>query len=1077
MNRVLIKDSLKEIKNTYKRFISILLMAFLGVGFFAGLKAASPDMVDTIDYYYDSQNVYDIQVVSTLGLTEDDIKAIAEIENVEKVIGNYETDGKIEIENKELVAKFITLEELNQPILKEGNLPQSENECLVEESFLSANNKKIGDTIQVEIEDSTQDDGEKINYLKQKELKIVGIVQSPLYISNDRGTSKLGAGKVNYYIYIPKLNINATDIYTNIYIKVKDAENYTTSTEEYEEYIEEVKDNIEEIKQQREEARHNQLVGIAEEKVNDAEKELNTKKEDGEEEIENAEKEIESSKKKINSAESEISSNEKKADSELKKAESAIAKEEKKLEENEKTLEEKETEANKQFEELESKKKGLQENLEEVNEGIQQLEEQYTNIIKLLEDEDLEEEQKQSYEEQKVVLEEELKELKSNKESIEAGIEEIETGIKTGKEELESAKKQLEEGKTTLSQEKAKLKETKQQTYNEIEQAKKELEEAKEELKSGEEELSKSKKEFEEKIEDAEKELQEAKDKILEIENPTWYILDRNANAGYVSFIQDTESIASIAKVFPVVFFIVAALISLTSMTRMVEEQRMQIGTLKALGYNKWQIMSKYIIYAGLACIIGSILGMCVGFVLLPKIIWMLYGMMYELIDIIISFNVKYALIGLILICICIIGATIYTALKELINTPSVLMRPKTPKMGNRVLLEKIPFIWKRLNFSHKVTVRNLFRYKKRFYMTIIGILGCTALILTGFGVKDSVLKIIPNQFENVFTYDMQINLKDTLESKEKEKFAEELQQKEQIEKVAKVYMTSGTAIKEENSEDVQIIVPEDETTLEGMINIKDLEKKEKIKLTDNEICLTDKAAQLLEVEAGDTIIIKDSDDKEIEIKISNIVENYVQHYIFMNKQTYENIYEEKYNTNVLLTKNIELTEEQQDELLTELMSQKEVSSVTNIETIMKTLKDMMSLLNYVVVILIISAGLLAFVVLYNLANVNISERIRELATIKVLGFYDKEVYEYVTRETVILTIIGILLGLVGGYFLNYYLIGTCEINMLRFSKIVEPISYVYATVITIVFSVIVNVVTYFSLKKINMIESLKSVE
>ena len=489
--------------------------------------------------------------------------------------------------------------------------------------------------------------------------------------------------------------------------------------------------------------------------------------------------------------------------------------------------------------------------------------------------------------------------------------------------------------------------------------------------------------------------------------------------------------------------------------------------------------MSKYVLYAGLACIIGSILGMSVGFVLLPKVIWMMYCLMYEMTDqISISFNLKYGGIGLILISICIVGATIYTALKELVNTPASLMRPKAPKKGNRVILEKIPFIWKRLNFIQKVTVRNIFRYKKRFFMTIIGILGCTALILTGFGIKDSVLKIIPSQFESVFQYDMQINLKESLEETQKDEFISKLEQKQEIQKAIQVYMTSATAENGDNSEDVQIIVPEDKNTLDGIINLRDInQKKQKVELKENEVCISDKLAQLLGVQEGDTITISDSDENEIQIKISNIVENYVSHYIYMTKETYEAFYNEEFKTNVVLIKNIELDEEQQNDLASELMTMTEVSGITNIESTAKTIEDMMSLLNYVVIVLIVAAGLLAFVVLYNLANVNISERIRELATIKVLGFYDREVYDYVTRETIILTIIGIVLGLIGGYFLNYYIMGTCEINMLRFDKIINWTSYVYATALTIIFSVIVNIATYFSLKKIDMIESLKSVE
>lgn len=1077
MKKALLKDSVKEIKNTYKRFISILLMAFLGVGFFAGIRATSPDMIDTIDKYYDDQNVYDIQILSTLGLTNEDLKEISNVENVEKVQGSYETDGKVEIDNKEIVTKVITLSELNVPILLEGNLPQNQNECVVEKNFLVVNNKKIGDTIQVEIEDTINENAEKVPYLKDKKMKIVGTVQSPLYISRDRGTSKLGAGKVNYYLYIPKENINANDIYTSVYIQVKDAKKYETSSDEYEDYIEETINKIEEIKDEREQARHDELVNKAQSKVVDAENELNKQKAEAQQKINDAEKKIEDGKNQIQKAEAEINKNKQKADSEFANAQTEINKAKAQIAASEQELTKKEQEANKKFEELEKQKQELQTNLTQVNSGLQQVQTQYNSIVELLKDTTLSESQKQMYETQKIALEEQIQNLTQNKQTIEAGITQIDNGIASGKQEITNGKNQIQTAKTELAKKENQFKQTKKTTYAKIETAKAEVEKSKQELANGEEELNKNRQEFEQKIADAEKKLTDAKEKILDIEHPTWYILDRNANIGYVGFIQDTKNIENIGKVFPIVFFLVATLISLTSMTRMVEEHRLQLGTLKALGYNKLQITSKYVIYASLACIIGSVFGMCVGFIILPKIIWMMYGMMYQISDISISFNVKYGLIGLGLISLCIIGATVYTVLKELVNTPANLMRPKAPKMGNRVFLEKIPFIWKRLNFSQKVTVRNLFRYKKRFYMTIIGITGCTALILTGFGLKDSIKMIAPNQYQNVFQYDMQINLKDSLEDAQKQEYISNLEKRDEIQKTAQIYMTSGTVINGENLEDVQIIVLDDESKLDDLINIKEVKKKEKINLKENEICLSDKAAQLLQVKEGDTIKLKDSDENEVQIKISNIVENYVSHYVYMSKQTYENIYNKKYSTNVVLTKNADLSTEKQDDLAKELMAQKEVASVSNITSMIGKVDDMMKLLNYVVIVLIVSAGLLAFVVLYNLSNVNISERIRELATIKVLGFYDKEVYEYVTRETVILTIIGIVLGLIGGYFLNSFILGTCEINSLRFAKIINPISYVYATLITVVFTVIVNIATYFALKKIDMIENLKSVE
>ena len=1014
MKSALLKDSIKEIKNTYKRFLSILVMAFLGVGFFAGMRAASPDMVDTIDQYYKESQVYDIKILSTLGLTNDDIDAISEIDEIENTVGTYETEGKIEIDNKEIITKIMSVEKLNKPILLQGNLPKTQNECVVEDSFLTSNHKSIGDTIEVEAEKTKNDEGEEVEYLNKNILKIVGTVKSPLYISRDRGTSSLGSGKIDYYIYVPKENIKANEIYTNIYIKLKNSENYTTSSEKYEEYIAEVKEKIEAIKEEREKARHDKLVDIATRKVKEAEEKLNENKQNAQQQIEEAKQEIENGKNKIEKAEVKLNSSKKEADTKFKSAYNQIQMAKESIFQNETQLNQKEQGAGQQITELEIKKQELQTQFDTIENNLTQLETQYNQI----------KDNTNISEEQKQMLENKIQMLKQSKQTIKAGIEQINNGITTGKQEIENAKTQLQNAKNELTKKEKQYEATKTATYSSLENAKIEIEKSKAELEKGEKELEEKQEEFKDKIADAELKLIDSREKIANIENPTWYVLDRYSNTGYNSFIQDTESIENISKVFPIVFFMVALLISLTSMTRMVEEQRTQIGTLKALGYNKLQIASKYVIYAGLACVIGGVLGMSVGFVLLPQIIWTMYQMMYQMTDNIhISFNIIIGGMGLLLICVCIIGATIYAVLKELVQTPSTLMRPKAPKMGKRVLLEKIPFIWKRLSFSQKVTVRNIFRYKKRFLMTIIGILGCTALIVVGFGVRDSIRCIMPNQFEKVFNYDMQIGLKNGLEDEQKQKYIISLQEKTELEKVVETYMTSNIAKNQENEEDVQIIVPKEPKDLDEVINLTDVKTGEKVQLEENAICLTDKVAELLNVKQGDTITLKDSKDKERQVKISNIVENYVYHYVYMSRITYENLYGENYNTNMLFTKNNNLSKEQETNLATEIMNQSEVASISRNSSIMNLLDDTMKSLNYVVIILIVSAGLLAFVVLYNLSNVNISERIRELATIKVLGFYDKEVYSYVTRETVILTAIGIVLGLISGYFLNYFII------------------------------------------------------
>ena len=1070
VKKALLKDTFKEIKKSYKRFISILLMALLGVGFFAGLRASSPDMVDSIDTYYKNQNVYDIEVMSTLGLTDSDLEALANIENVENVYGTYSRDGLIKTNEKEIVSKILCVDDANTPVLVEGNMPENIDECVVEKSFLEETGKKIGDGIEIEPEET---DGEETAYLKNKTLKIVGVVESPLYISRERGSTKLGTGVINYYIYVNRENVNS-EVYTEIYITLENGDKYQTGSHKYEDYVEETKNKIEEIKEERENARYQELIDKANAEIAKAEEEFNTEKQNGETQLQDAENKINEGKAQIESGEAEINSNERTANQQFQSAEAKIESAKTEVAKNALRFNNEKIEAEKGFAEAENQKAGLQSTLDNIN-----------NAIKIT-DNSIAEKQAQletaETEEEIATINQEIAKLQAtrqvyetNKQSVEAGMTEIDNQIASGRQELQNAEAQIDSARKQIQSQEVSLQQTKNKTYTQIANARKELEASKQEIVDAEAELETSRAEFNTKIQEAEGKLIDAREKVSEIEKAEWYILDRQQNAGYSSYIQDTESIENLSIVFPIVFFAIAALVSLTSMTRMVEEERQEIGTLKALGYNKFHIMLKYIIYSSLACIIGGVIGMNIGFQLLPRIIWDMYEMMYTLPEFIVSFNHQYSSMGLGLIYVCIVGATLYTILKEVKETPATLLRPKAPKYGKRVLLERVGFIWKRLKFSHKVTVRNIFRYKKRFLMTIIGIMGCTSLILAGFGIKDSISSILPNQYEDICHYDMLVSLKTALTEDQRNSYIENLKQKEDIQEVVETYMESGTAGKDENSETVQIVVPSDNQEIDKVITLRDVKTEEPFTLSEEGIIITDKLAELIDAKVGDTITVTTADDVEKEIKVVGITENYISHYVYMSKALYQQVFGETYHTNVLLVQDNNLNEEQEETIMQEMVAQNEVLSVTLTTTTMKTLDDTMSSLNYVVIILIVSAGLLAFVVLYNLSN--IGERIRELATIKVLGFYDREVYDYVTRETIILTIIGILLGLVVGYFLNFYILGTCEINILRFEKVIHPISYLYATAITLVFSIIVNIVTYFALKKIDMIGSLKSVE
>lgn len=1098
MKRALMKDTFKEITHTFKRFVSILLIVLLGVGFFAGIKATSPDMKKTIDRYFDVQDVMDIQVLSTLGLTQKDIDELEKIEGVEQVEGSYSTDAIVNIGEKEVVVKLMGLhEEINQVTVVEGRLPENNQECVVETRFLAGTEHKIGDTITIEAEDIQNDDGENQALLKQKEVTIVGTVRSPLYISSDRGTTKLGSGKINYYMYIPLDNFD-TDIRTVAYVTVQRAKDLKTYNQNYEDMVQDVKDRIDSISEERKQERYKEIYDEANTKIEDAQKELDEQKEKAEKEIADAKAKIEDAKKELETGKAELASQKASTQTQLAKAKQQLDEAETELSEKEKLFE---TEKKKAEEEIKTAKQQLEDlknvqtqyttattTLMTLETNLQNLQEQVAML-----DPETQQEQIMAINAQITQIQAQISTLETNIQAIETElanqgiqiaelsqtINTIQTQITSAEKELANNEQQLKQARTNLNQQKSSYEANKKSADTQFTSAQAELDRAEREIGENERKLQEEQKKADETIQEAQEQLEDAKIELAEIKKPDWYILDRNQNVGYVSYLQETDRIANIAKVFPVVFFVVAALISLTSMTRMVEEQRVQIGTLKALGYTKRQIASKYIIYAALATILGGFIGMAIGFYLIPKIICGMYGMMYTLPEAVLEFNTRYAITGMLVAVICTVGATIFSCTKALKNTPANLMRPKAPKPGKRVFLEKIPFIWKHFNFTQKVTARNLFRYKKRFLMTIIGVAGCTALIVAGFGLRDAVGDMIPSQYGEIFKYNLEITLKDNLKQKQIQEADEKVSKQEEITNSIKVNMQSVEIVKNDNNQSIQLIVPEEVEHLQDFISLRDRTKRDYTYTLDTEgVIVTEKIARLLDIENGETITIRNTDDVEIQAKVVGITENYLYHYIYMSPELYEELYQEEMKPNTILAITNNLTEEQEDSLGKSILADKDnISSVLFTSMTTDIFAEVMENMTLVVWILIIAAGLLALVVLYNLSNTNISERIRELATIKVLGFYDKEVYNYVNKETIILTIIGILLGLIGGNFLTTFIIKTCELDVLMFNPEIKTASYLYGIAITAVFATAVNISTYFALKKIDMIESLKSVE
>ena len=1067
-HNILFKYSIKEIFVNRKRFISIMLMALLGVGFFAGLVASGPDMRDSLDKFLDDTNTYDINIVSTLGLTNEDVDEIKKIKNTENVHGIYSKDISFKTDDKEFIFKAIEYsEKINTPILLDGKLPENNNECVVEQDFLIDSGFKIGDNIKIDEDDE----------LKANSFKIVGSVKSPIYVSMERGTTSLGDGTIDYYLYLNK-DVFDMDYYPNIYLNVNSAKIEKITTNKYNELVENVYKDIENIKEERETQRYNNIKEEASEKLQESIDEYEKGKKEGEEELKKAKDKIEDSEKEIKNAENKLETGKTKAKKEISNAKTEISSSENKLKKSEKEYEEGLEKYSKGIKEYNSNKSKLESSLDVLNDNLKKLKdlkEEIEKQIALIEDEikngNLENEDKLVLlKNQLSDLNSNIKEIESNKNKINNELSSAEKELNKTKKALDSAKKEIDNGYKELEKGKKELSSRESSLNNQFAKAEKEIEDGKKEIEDAKETLEKEEKKFNEEIKDAEKEIEDAKEDIEGIKEGKWYIFDREDDTGFSSFIDSINSMNNIATLFPIIFYLVAILISSTSMSRMVEEERGDIGTLKALGYSNLRIINKYIAYSLLSTVLGGIIGMFIGFILIPTVVWENYSIIYYLPEFYPKLRFSYGILGTVIAVICITGSTVHSAYKELKDEPSSLMRPKSPKMGKKVILEKIPFIWKRLNFSSKTTVRNVFRYKKRALMTIIGISGCTALILAGFGLRDSIKDIAEYQYGRVFEYDLVVSL-----NKEDEELVNLVKNSDIVESVSLTDSLSGSISADGIKRDTSIIVVENTEDFKNVANLRDIDSGNIIDLSNEGVLISDKLASLLEIEKGENITLTDSDNNEFEYKVLGIVENYIGHYVYINKDLYESK-ENDFNINTLFIKYKEGNNDNEafEEML---LDDNSVTSITVVENSLEHVRDLLKSLDLVVMILIVSSALLAFVVLYNLANVNISERVREIATLKVLGFYDKEVDNYINRESIILTCIGIVIGLIAGVFLTGFVISTCETENMRFARNILLHSYIYSILITSVFSIIVNFATHFVLKKINMVESLKSIE
>ena len=924
LKTALLKDTVREIKRTAGRFLSIFAIVALGCGFFAGIKATMPDMVDSANDYFEQNHLMDYKMVSTVGVRSEDVEAVKKADNAEGVCAGYSKEVFYHYNDQNYVLKALSYSEtsddninkLNRPVLVEGRFPEKAGECMIENKLSAPDSFRIGNTIELKDTDETK---ELTESLGSREYEIVGICVSPMYIGFKRDNTKAGNGSITCNLYLPESEFRS-GYYTELYVRFRDVHDIDQFSDEYKDRIKDIKGDAFDRFKKSVSARYDKTKA-------------------------QAEREFAYAKQQMQSLEQMLA-----------------------LDKN----------------------------------GLEALDKQ------------LELQKKQIEQQDSFFASAELEKVEAQR-KIAAGLlaDKMSGTTKTAGK----LKKQLEEYKSSIS--------------------------------DGEKALS-------------------------EIPELAFYGFDRfEASSDYASYCGDANKIDSISKVFPVFFILIACLVCLTTMTRMVDEHRITIGTYKALGYGAGRIASKYLFYGALAAVLGSCIGTVIGLQVFPNIIYSCYKIMYNIPDIDTPFKPWYMLGCCIVSVVCICGAVLYSCIRALRAQPSQLMRPKAPQSGRRVLLERMDLVWKRLSFLSKVTVRNLLRYKKRFFMTIVGVAGCTALIITGFGLKHSISAIVDKQFGEVLLYDGVLVL--NTQSYSEQQLTDKLSSFDELSQFSLSYIAEGDVFRSGESRTASMVVLKDSEHIHDYLSLNDSGGSGKLSLEKGKCIITQKMSMLLKIKKGDTIEYILDKERSVELTVSGIAENYAMHYVYVDPETFRDLYgkDPAYNTAYFNFKD----NADEGSFKSEVNGSKEFYGVTLMSESGKDFLNSLDSLDAVVILLIVCAGLLAIVVLYNLANINITERVREIATIKVLGFYDTETSAYIYRENIITAILGIFVGSFVGMILHRFVVITSEVDIVLFNRSLVWWAFLFGAVITAVFTVIVNFALHFKLKKIDMVESMKSVE
>lgn len=1028
------KTTYREIRQSFGRYAAILAIVALGVGFFVGLMVVTPAMVRNGGRYLNSHDLYDLRLLSTLGFEKDSVDAFTGREDIKAVEGAVSSDflavdesGKSRV----LVAQTL-LEVQNQVELKAGRLPEAADEIVVDSSLFSKDD--IGKTIQVSDENSE----ETADLFAYDVYTIVGVADASYYINYQRGSTTLGTGRVSGFVYMLPDGFD-TDYYTELFVRLD--QNDRIYSDAYKAKIEDLKTWAEPIAEQEAQNRYDSLKADAQQKVDDAQKELRDQTAD-------ARTDLEEAKQKLTDGQKELAD-----------GKEQIADAKKQLQQAKQTLAQKQTELNNGRAQLVDGRSQLETGQAQLDSARAQLNAAIAAAQSAGSQAGAESGVSGSA---AVSLAQQLAQLDAQQAALDAQRNQLESS----EAELTAGEKQLAAAKRELSSQEEQLNEQEQK-----------LADAEKELADGQKEYEDGLQTLDEKTADAKEEIADAQKQIDEIQEPDVYVLGRDTNIGYASYENDSTIVAGIAKVLPFFFFLVAALVCMTTMNRMVEEQRTQIGVLKALGYSEARIMGKYLFYAGSAAGIGSVIGFLIGSTIFPTVIWNAYKIMYHMGDYELMFDPGLAVASLAVALFCSVGVTWLTCRYELMSTAANLIRPKSPKSGRRVWLEHIPLLWNHMSFLAKVSVRNVFRYKQRFFMMVIGIGGCTALLVTGYGIKDTIADIADMQYEEVQLYDMSATLKEGYPDADTADFSELTGVLSGSSKdwmpfcEISMDLTGRSGVKTAN-----VVIPQDTGAAQEYIRLRTEEGEDIPWPGEEEAVISAKLARKCGIRVGDTVTLRTEDGEKLKVKVAALSRNYIYNYVYISPKTWEldngsdPVYKSIY---------IHASEGAQEnrKLSEKLLACDVVSAVAVNADMLSQINKMMGSLDAVVLLVILCAGALAFIVIYNLTNINITERIREIATIKVLGFRPKETAAYVFRENVVLTALGTIVGLGAGICLHRFVIANIDVDMVTFQPRVLPFSFVKSILLTFVFMVIVDVVMYLKLERINMAESLKSVE